>query len=35
MGRVVCQRRLKMYKHRADAGEYRESHPKKKVNAYA
>ena len=32
-GRGVCQRRLTKYKKIADAREYREAHPKKKLNA--
>ena len=31
----VCQRRLKKYKRIADAKEYRETHPKQKLNACA
>ena len=33
MGRGVCQRRLNKYKRIADAKEYRETHPKQKLNA--
>ena len=35
MGRGVCQRRLKKYKRIADTREYRETHPKQKLNACA
>ena len=31
----VCQRRLKKYNRIADAREYRETHPKHKLNEYA
>ena len=35
VGQGVCQKRLTKYKRRADAKEYRETHPKQKLNAYA